>query len=102
MDFRHAAPRVREMMDNAAQQYAVQRFIGKRQLLDIAFKKFEAGIFQLSDGDQLRAYVDTDRLKACLLQKIGKYAGPAAKIGDPSAGFKTGQSLKRIDQKCIG
>ena len=60
MTSRRQPPRIRKMMNQAAEQHAIEAFAFERQVFDIAFNQFEAGVFATAERHQFRADIDTD------------------------------------------
>src|SRR5262245_52787982 len=53
-----AARGVRQVVDDAAEQYAVKACIGKRQVLDVAFEELNVRVLPSGELDQLRADIE--------------------------------------------
>ena len=51
-------------MQQSAEQDAVETGVGKWQILDVAFEEGDVRIFGLTQGDELRAEVEPDRVES--------------------------------------
>jgi hypothetical protein len=59
-------------MQQSAEQDAVETGVGKWQVFDIAFEEGDVRIFDLAQGYQLRAEVESDRVETLPVQQIGE------------------------------
>ena len=84
-----------KVMQQSAEQDAVETGVGKWQIFDVAFEEGDVRIFGLTQGYELRAEVEPDRVETLLAQQIGEDSGTAAEIGDPGAGFPFRQPCAR-------
>ena len=85
-------------MHDPAQKHAVEAGIRKRQVLDIAFEKFDTGMLASTDRDQFGADVEPHAIIAGAREQGGEGARPASEIGHARAGLQPREPHERVDQ----
>ena len=79
------------MMDDAAEQHAVEACVGKRQVLDVAFEELDVRVFPAAELDQLRADIEPGAAASVLPQDRAEHARAAAEVGHAGARGKPPQ-----------